>query len=52
VELDSAGLAEMEEEELEGYYFGRIDLDTPDHVFVERALADYRVVSCLAGFEF
>eukprot|EP00966_Prymnesium_polylepis_P099001 2292554-Prymnesium_polylepis.1 len=45
--VDSAGLAEMSEEELEEYYFGRIDFDTPDHVFVERALADYRAFRCL-----
>ena len=41
----------MSEEELEEYYFGRIDLDTPDHVFVERALADYRAFRCLGKYD-
>eukprot|EP00966_Prymnesium_polylepis_P275463 6364744-Prymnesium_polylepis.1 len=41
----------MSEKELEGYYFGKIDLDTPDHVFVERALADYRAASCLGKYD-
>eukprot|EP00966_Prymnesium_polylepis_P285765 6601302-Prymnesium_polylepis.1 len=45
-ELDSAGLAEMSEEELEEYYSGRIDFDTPDHVFVESALAEHRAARC------
>ena len=36
---------------LEEYYFGRIDLDTPDHVFVERALEDYRAARCLGKYD-
>mmetsp|Transcript_84452 Transcript_84452/g.253277 ORF Transcript_84452/g.253277 Transcript_84452/m.253277 type:complete len:131 (-) Transcript_84452:107-499(-) len=47
-ELDGGGLAEASEEELQEYYFGRIDFDTHDHVFVERACADYRA-ACRSG---
>jgi len=47
-ELDGGGLAEASEEELQEYYFCRIDFDAHDHVFVERALADYRA-ACHSG---
>ena len=41
-------MAEASEEELQEYYFCRIDFDAHDHVFVERALADYRA-ACRSG---